>query len=307
MGDFHAYHSKFGSLADSVMTAINLNTKTLNMRLDKVDDVLEGMFGYIRWQAGTIERLVAANDDRLDRARRMVSTMASGVLGVTIPPDSDPLAAVEALTNAMVDAANCPGRCGETAGECLQPPMFSAEALLREGDIVLNKQALLDAGKEFGEHNKRFLLRWCAPPKFPKRDGVADAPAQDNLDGVVDVLADDPLHLAETAAADVPALAACEAPVEEAHVDGVPPLAVEEVANVAPATTDDGLKESAPRQTVSWYDGIANPFEAPSGPPLPPNEGPSGVPSESEETPAPVAEERPVPRTHASRRRSRRA
>lgn len=62
MADFHAYHSKFGSLADSVMTAVDTQTKTINMRFQQVQDQLEGIHAFVRWQAAMMEKMTQQAD-----------------------------------------------------------------------------------------------------------------------------------------------------------------------------------------------------------------------------------------------------
>lgn len=70
MSDFHAYHAKASSLSDSVMTALGTQTKTINMRFKEVNDQLEGIHAFIRWQAAMIERM----QHQLDAAAKLQAT-----------------------------------------------------------------------------------------------------------------------------------------------------------------------------------------------------------------------------------------
>jgi len=70
MADFHAYHAKASSLSDSVMTALGTQTKTINMRFKEVNDQLEGIHAFIRWQAAMIERM----QHQLDAAAKLQAT-----------------------------------------------------------------------------------------------------------------------------------------------------------------------------------------------------------------------------------------
>lgn len=130
MSDFHAYHAKATDLSNSVMTALGTQTRTINMRFKEVNDQLEGMHAFIRWQAAMIEEM----KQQLDRAAAMQAT-AFTLIGAKLDVDSGVMKPVDlvGLVKELSDSSAAPtAPASEQPAEQITPqlPPYPEEDLL---------------------------------------------------------------------------------------------------------------------------------------------------------------------------------